>query len=490
MPLSLLFDHFDRLITRPGDLPRLNQTILQLAVQGKLVPQDPTDEPASELLKRIRAEKERLLLTGQLRRDEPLPPIGEDETPYELPKSWSWVRLGDISEYGNRESINGGGVSDDTWVLDLEDIEKATSRLLAKVQFKDRNFQSSKNVFREGDVLYGKLRPYLDKVIVADEDGLCSSEIVPIRGYPGIYPCYLKWALKRPDFLDYVNSRTYGTKMPRLGTKDAQMALIPLPPLAEQKRIVAKVENLLTQSQALAAELAAAEAEQSRLSRASLHHLLAAPTPADFAPRWHFVATHFDAVTPAPESVDELKQAILHLAVQGKLVEQDFNDAPTMDLIDRVGAERLALKPSNQDEKIILTELAKLRQELQKGSSTQVYITARCVCDFITKGTTPDTKEFSQNGDIPYLKVYNIVNNEIDFFYKPSYISKSIHETQLKRSKVFPGDVLMNIVGPPLGKVAIVPYDFEEWNTNQALAIFRPISLLDNRFLYYTLSCF
>src|SRR6185436_9635298 len=102
MTLNLLFDHFDHLITRPGDLPRLNQAILQLAVQGQLVTQDPMDEPASELLKRIRAEKERLLLTGQLRRDIPLPPIGKDEIPYELPKGWVWVRLGDVIvfEYG------------------------------------------------------------------------------------------------------------------------------------------------------------------------------------------------------------------------------------------------------------------------------------------------------------------------------------------------------------------------------------------------------
>ncbi|WP_267901123.1 restriction endonuclease subunit S [Dulcicalothrix desertica] len=107
----------------------------------------------------------------------------------------------------------------------------------------------------------------------------------------------------------------------------------------------------------------------------------------------------------------------------------------------------------------------------------------------MTKGTTPANNELLAEGDIPYLKVYNIVNNKIDFFYKPTYIARITHETKLKRSKVYPGDVLMNIVGPPLGKVAIIPHHFPEWNINQALAIFRPLKYLDNKFLHYVLSC-
>lgn len=105
------------------------------------------------------------------------------------------------------------------------------------------------------------------------------------------------------------------------------------------------------------------------------------------------------------------------------------------------------------------------------------------ICDFITKGTTPPAQELKNNGDIPYLKVYNIVDQKIDFFYRAQFISVKIHE-KLSRSKVYPGDVLMNIVGPPLGKVAIVPRDFNEWNINQALAIFRPIIKEINQFLY------
>ncbi|MBC8263151.1 MAG: restriction endonuclease subunit S [Anaerolineales bacterium] len=264
-------DHFETLTSDPRTIAALKQTVLQLAVQGKLVPQDPNDEPASVLIERTTAEKEWLIQEGKTRKAKPLPSIKADEVPYALPASWVWVRLGEVTNYGSSDKANGNDLSDNIWVLDLQDIEKGTSRLLEKVRFSERPFKSAKNVFCEGDVLYGKLRPYLDKVLVADEDGVCSSEIIPIRGYMGIDPYYLRFALKRPDFIAYVNSKTYGVKMPRLGTTDARMALIPLPPLAEQKRIVAKIEALLALCDALAAEVAAAEEVRARLLQAILN---------------------------------------------------------------------------------------------------------------------------------------------------------------------------------------------------------------------------
>ncbi len=106
------------------------------------------------------------------------------------------------------------------------------------------------------------------------------------------------------------------------------------------------------------------------------------------------------------------------------------------------------------------------------------------LCDFITKGTTPPASELLKNGEIPYLKVYNIVNQKIDFHYKLQYIRRHVHENLLARSRVYPNDVLMNIVGPPLGKVAIVPHDFQEWNINQAIAIFRSIEPKLYKYIY------
>ena len=129
------------------------------------------------------------------------------------------------------------------WILDLEDIEKETSKLIVRNRINNKMFSSSKKKFVKNDVLYGKLRPYLDKVLVADEDGICTTEIVPIRIYKDILPEYLRYILKSPFFLNYVNNLTYGVKMPRLGTNDAKKIIIPIPPLNEQKQIVDFIES-------------------------------------------------------------------------------------------------------------------------------------------------------------------------------------------------------------------------------------------------------
>jgi restriction endonuclease S subunit len=226
-------------------ISKLRQSILQEAVQGKLVPQDPNDEPASVLLERIKEEKERLIKEGKIKKEKPLPPISEDEIPYELPKGWEWVRLGEVTNYAYNETLKPDEIDEEEWVLELEDIEKDTSRLIQVIRNKDRKSKSNKNRFYKGDVLYGKLRPYLKKVLVAPEDGVCSTEIIPFRGYGNIESRYIMYIMKSPYIDKIVNSITHGMNMPRLGTKNALELLIPLPPINEQKRIVEKVDQLM-----------------------------------------------------------------------------------------------------------------------------------------------------------------------------------------------------------------------------------------------------
>ncbi len=228
-------------------LQLLRQTILQEAVQGKLSKQDPTDEPATELLKRIKAEKEKLIKEGKLKKEKELPPIKEDEIPFELPKGWVWSRLGEITNYGISSKVETRNLPEDSWLLELEDIEPISSKIIRKIRFKERKSLSTKNLFKKGDVLYSKLRPYLDKVIVADEDGACSSEILPLQCFKGIEAHYLRLRLKSQDFVNYANSKVYGMNLPRLGSEDGRKSLFPLPPLPEQHRIVAKVQQLQQQ---------------------------------------------------------------------------------------------------------------------------------------------------------------------------------------------------------------------------------------------------
>ena len=224
---------------------QLRQSFLREAMQGKLVEQNKSDEPATELLAKIKAEKEQLIKEKKIKKQKPLPPILEEEIPFGIPENWVWSRLGEITTYGSSQKADPNKFNNDTWVLDLEDIEKETSRLLNKVRFNERNSLSTKNVFEFGDVLYSKLRPYLDKVIVADENGVCTTEILPLKCFANTNPYFFRYALKRPDFISFVNSVTKGMKMPRLGTEEGRKALIPFPPLSEQILIANKLDELM-----------------------------------------------------------------------------------------------------------------------------------------------------------------------------------------------------------------------------------------------------
>ena len=228
------------------ELPdRLKKSILQEAIEGRLVPQDPNDEPASVLLNRIREEKKRLFKEGKLKKkDLEETPISEDEKPFEIPDSWEWVRLGEISTYANtKKKINAAQADSNLWGLDLEDIEKG-GRLLCLKSVGERKAIGDKTCFSEGDILYSKLRPYLLKILIAPRDGICTPEIIPFTCYGCICKEFIVSLLKSAYVDDYINSVTFGVKMPRVSTETMVSLVIPLPPLAEQKRIVAKIEEV------------------------------------------------------------------------------------------------------------------------------------------------------------------------------------------------------------------------------------------------------
>lgn len=337
----VLSEHLPLLASAPDGIQKLRGLILELAVRGKLVPQDPNDELAGELLKRIAEKRAHLETTGICKKAKALPPVSEDEKPFALPHAWVWTRLGEISNFGQTDKD--GEISDTTWVLDLEDIQKDTSVLLQKVRFSERQAKSDKNRFQKGDVLYGKLRPYLNKVIVANEEGVCTTEILPVRGYLGIFPRYLMYAVKRPDFLAYVNAKSYGMKMPRLGTDDGRLALFPLAPEKEQHRIVAKVDELMALCDRLEAEQADAASAHARLVETLLGTLTQSTDAGDLAANWQRLAEHFDILFTTEASIDALKQTVLQLAVMGKLVPQNPADEPANELLKRIADQRIRL---------------------------------------------------------------------------------------------------------------------------------------------------
>ena len=215
--------------------------------------------------------------------------------PFEIPDNWVWTTLGEISNYGDSNNVSVTDIADDEWILELEDLEKDTASIIQILSKKERSIKGVRHKFKKGDVLYSKLRTYLNKVLVAPQIGYCTTEIIPFNSYCGISTHYLCHVLRSAYFLDYTQQCGYGVKMPRLSTNDACKGMIPLPPLAEQHRIVAEIEKWF-----------------------SLIDLIE------------------NGKSDLQTAIKQTKSIILDLAIHGKLVPQDPNDEPASELLKRI----------------------------------------------------------------------------------------------------------------------------------------------------------
>lgn len=225
---------------------KMEAKILKLAIKGKLVEQRPEDGTGEELFNLIQEEKQELIKQGTIKKEKPLPPIVEDEIPFEIPSTWKWVRIGDISNYNQRKSkVSYKDISPSTWSLDLEDIEKETARIIEKRYAKDREIKGDRYLFNKGQILFGKLRPYLKKFLIAPDDGVCSMELIPFDTYGNIYNEFVLYVIRSNYIFTAIDNVCHGVTLPRVSSDFVCNLVFPLPPLEEQKRIVAKIEELL-----------------------------------------------------------------------------------------------------------------------------------------------------------------------------------------------------------------------------------------------------
>lgn len=431
MTLETFFEKFDQFAEAPNAVAKMRELILHLAAHGRLVEQSPDDEPAAILRTRIERHFEALRGRRELRGAR-LESLSHDGLP-ELPSNWEWVRLGNVADYGSLGKAESLSIPEHAWLLDLEDIEKNSSRLLRRKTFRDSPSKSTKTAFIVGDVLFGKLRPYLNKVIVADAAGYCTTEIVPIRTFGFIDPWYLCYSLRRPDFVAYANSKSYGMNLPRLGTEDARRAPFPLPPLAEQKRIVAKVDELMALCDQLEAQQQEREAHHAELARASLARFADAPTPANLDLLFH------QSYTIAPA---DMRKTILTLAVQGKLVPQDHRDETADDCLARLGLESTVeeLNGVNSSEYLIPPAWTRVR-----------FDDVAVVAGGVTLGRKlGDQKTVT----LPYLRVANVKRGEINLGVIKEV---SIPEDEIERYSLQANDLLMTEGGDwdKVGRAAI-----------------------------------
>ncbi len=256
--------HFDLLLDRPDAVDALEQAILQLAVRGLLVPQDQADEPASVLLQRIRADKERLTGEKRLQRQTPVLPINPDELPHSLPPGWVWARFHQVADIASNLVAPASRAT--MWQVAPDCIEKGTGRLLEMRTVAQAKIISANHLFKPGQILYSKIRPSLSKAVLVDFSGLCSADMYPIES--AVDSGYLLRYILSHSFLAQVRVAENRVKMPKLNQEALNAFLVAVPPLAEQFRIVARVDCLRRLCADLRQRLVAAQVAQSNLAEA------------------------------------------------------------------------------------------------------------------------------------------------------------------------------------------------------------------------------
>ena len=384
-----------------------------------------------------------------------------DEVPFDIPDSWEWVRLGNISSYAEtKQKVNATSADPSIWGLDLEDIEKG-GRLLEYKTVGERKAVGDKTVFTKGDILYSKLRPYLLKILVAPDDGICTPEIVPFRVYGGIDPSYIVNYLKSPYVDNLINSITYGVKMPRVGTETMTSLLVPIPPLEEQRRIVEKIDEVASAVSAYDVAYQKSEALNSTF----------------------------------PEA---LKKSILQEAVQGKLVPQDSSDEPAEALLERIRAKKQQLikegKIKKDKHESVIFRRDNSHYEKLDG-------TERCIDDklpfeipdtwiwtrlntlgYTQTGNTPSTAHPEYRGDyIPFITPGDIADGSID------YTNQGLSEVGKNVARVCPADSILQVcIGGSIGKAAL---SISEVTFNQQINAITPI-FASSKYVFAVLTSF
>lgn len=469
-------------------IQNLRSLILDLAMRGKLVPQNKNDESAQILIENITSEKADLYSQKLIKKPKKFTPIPEEEKPYTLPGGWCWEKLGTICKKVTDGSHNppknaGHGYP----MLSSQNVNFGTidfdnpSRFVTQEGY---DKEDSRTCIKPNDVLLNIVASIgRSAVVPSNAPKFVLQRSVAVLASQ-IDSNFFAKMLVSPLCLSYYDEHAKGTaqKGIYLG-KLSEMPLV-IPPIKEQKRIINKVNKLMALCDQLEQQTEASIDAHQLLVKELLSTLTNSSNAQEFEQNWTRIAEHFDLLFTTEHSIEQLKQTILQLAIMGKLVPQDPNDEPASKLLERIAQEKEQLI----EDKVIKKQkpLPELSEEEKAFKMPKGWGICRLndICYGITSGSTPPKPYWREDAGIPYLKVYNIRNQEIDFAYKPQFVDKEHHNSKLTRSILHPNDVVMNIVGPPLGKIAIIPNTYAEWNCNQAIVFFRPIDARFSTYIY------
>ena len=437
---------------------QLRNSILQEAIEGRLVPQDPNDEPASALLERIREEKRRLVKEGKLKKKDLVEtPISEDEKPFEIPESWEWVRLGNVSEIARggsprpikeylTESPDGLN-----WIK-IGDTDKGGKYINScKEKIKPEGLKKTRMVHPGDFLLTNSMsfgRPYITNIEGCIHDGW-----LMISPYAGAFDqSYLYYVLSSAFAHKQFNSKVAGAVVQNLNSDKVAESLIPLPPLAEQQRIVAKIEELMP------------KVEEYGKAQEALDKLNA-------------------------ELPEKLKKSILQEAIEGRLVPQDPNDEPASVLLDKIRKEKAQLVKEGKLKKKDLVETPISEDEIPfEIPESWEWVRLGNVCDYLHRGKSP------KYGIQKKLPIIAQKCNQWDKIYTDRCLFSDITNIEKYTSEQYlqVGDVIINSTGGgTVGRTGIIEdYVFDNYPqfvADSHVTVVRANKLINSKYVYYFL---
>lgn len=399
-------------------IKKLRELILELAVRGKLVPQDPNDEPASELLKRIAQEKVQLVKDGKVKKQKPSSPISDEEKPFELSEGWEWARLPEITHYqvGKTPSTKdsnfwGSHENGIPWVSISDLVQNSTVEITSKYVSK----KAKEDIFKYTPVPAGTIlmsfKLTVGKTSLLNIDAYHNEAIISIYEMNGLNRNYLFHLLPLISQLGNTKQAIMGNT---LNSESLSMLVVPVPSTKEQIRIVKKYEELMSLCDQLEQHsLTSLDAHQ-QLVETLLTTLTDSQNAEELAENWARISEHFDTLFTTEASIDALKQTILQLAVMGKLVPQDPNDEPASELLRRIAQEKAQLveegkikkqkplPPISDEEKPF---------ELPEGWVWCLFEDVVDIQSGITKGRNLASRKLIT---VPYLRVANVQRGYLD----------------------------------------------------------------------------
>ncbi|MDP3832765.1 MAG: restriction endonuclease subunit S [Hydrogenophaga sp.] len=457
-----LVQHFELMATAQGGVAKLRELILTLAVQGKLVPQDPRDEPASQLLKRVTSEKDRLISAKTIKREKPLVEIGEEDQPFPLPIGWEWVRLAEIAHPQAGFAFKSTGFNE-------------VGQGVPLIRIRDVGDNNPSTYF-SGD--------YRDEFVVDSGDWLISMDgEFRVREWCGprallnqrvtrlvfygeeLYRPFVSAALQF-KLTELQGTKAY-TTVDHLSGGQIAFAVMALPPLAEQSRIVTRVEELMRLCDALEAKDQLEAAQHAQLVQTLLGALTASVTPEDLADNWERVAAHFDLLLDRPEAIDALEQTILQLAVRGLLVPQDPKDEPASELLKKIRAEKdrlIAEGKIKRDKPMEPVAIEDVPFVLPIGWTWVRFDELIHPLKPIAYGVLvpgPDVE-----AGVPFVRIADLsIDNPAPMPEKS--IGRDI-DSQFQRTRLEGGEILMGVVGS-IGKLGVAPATWAGANIARAI---------------------